>query len=184
MHDLVRKFGDFTAVDRVSFQVSRGEIFGLLGPNGAGKSTTFRMLCGLLRPSGGRAHVAGQDLTRASAAARARIGYMAQRFSFYAELSVLENLRFFARVYGLNRKAQAAAIDHALDRFELRAMVHNVAGELPLGVKQRLALATALLHEPGHSVSGRTNLRRRSGDRGEPSGRGSAPLPIPAWPYW
>ena len=148
MHDLVRKFGDFTAVDRVSFQVSRGEIFGLLGPNGAGKSTTFRMLCGLLRPSGGRAHVAGQDLTRASAAARARIGYMAQRFSLYAELSVLENLRFFARVYGLNRKAQAAAIDHALDRFELRAMVHNVAGELPLGVKQRLALATALLHDP------------------------------------
>ena len=148
VHDLVRKFGDFTAVDRVSFQVSRGEIFGLLGPNGAGKSTTFRMLCGLLRPSGGRAHVAGQDLTRASAAARARIGYMAQRFSLYAELSVLENLRFFARVYGLNRKAQAAAIDHALDRFELRAMVHNVAGELPLGVKQRLALATALLHDP------------------------------------
>jgi ABC-2 type transport system ATP-binding protein len=106
------------------------------------------MLCGLLRPSGGTAHVAGQDLTRASSAARARIGYMAQRFSLYAELSVLENLRFFARVYGLKRKAQALAIDQALDRFELRAMVHNVAGELPLGVKQRLALAAALLHGP------------------------------------
>lgn len=148
VHDLVRAFGDFTAVDHVSFQVSRGEIFGLLGPNGAGKSTTFRMLCGLLRPGGGSAHVAGQDLTHASTAARARIGYMAQRFSLYAELSVLENLRFFARVYGLDRKARAAAIDQALDRFELRAMVHNVAGELPLGVKQRLALAAALLHDP------------------------------------
>jgi len=148
VHDLVRRFGAFTAVDRVSFQVARGEIFGLLGPNGAGKSTTFRMLCGLLRPSGGTARVAGQDLMRASAAARARIGYMAQRFSLYAELSVLENLRFFARVYGLGRKAQGVAIDQALDRFDLRTMAGNVAGELPLGVKQRLALAAALLHGP------------------------------------
>jgi ABC-2 type transport system ATP-binding protein len=148
VRDLVRRFGDFTAVDRVSFQVAPGEIFGLLGPNGAGKSTTFRMLCGLLRPSAGTARVAGQDLLSASAAARARIGYMAQRFSLYAELSVLENLRFFARVYGLNRKAQVVAIDQALDRFELRDMVQNVAGALPLGVKQRLALAAALLHGP------------------------------------
>ncbi|MDR3534053.1 MAG: ATP-binding cassette domain-containing protein [Rhodopila sp.] len=148
VRDLVRRFGDFIAVDRVSFQVAPGEIFGLLGPNGAGKSTTFRMLCGLLRPGSGTARVAGQDLLRTSAAARSRIGYMAQRFSLYAELSVLENLRFFARVYGLDRKAQAAAIDLALDRFELRDMVLNVAGELPLGVKQRLALAAALLHGP------------------------------------
>jgi len=148
VRDLVRRFGDFTAVDRVSFQVAQGEIFGLLGPNGAGKSTTFRMLCGLLRPTTGTARVAGQDLLRASAAARARIGYMAQRFSLYAELSVLENLRFFARVYGLDRKAQTAAIDQALDRFELRDMMQNVAGALPLGVKQRLALAAALLHGP------------------------------------
>jgi ABC-2 type transport system ATP-binding protein len=148
VRDLVRRFGDFTAVDRVSFSVAPGEIFGLLGPNGAGKSTTFRMLCGLLRPSSGSAHVAGQDLLRASAAARGRIGYMAQRFSLYAELSVLENLRFFARVYGLDRKARAAAIDQAVDRFELRDMIQNVAGALPLGVKQRLALAAALLHGP------------------------------------
>ena len=146
--DLVRRFGDFTAVDRVSFQVAAGEIFGLLGPNGAGKSTTFRMLCGLLRPTSGAAHVAGQDLMHASAAARARIGYMAQRFSLYAELSALENLEFFARVYGLGRKARGLAIEQALDRFELRDMAQNVAGELPLGVKQRLALAAALLHGP------------------------------------
>jgi ABC-2 type transport system ATP-binding protein len=148
VRDLVRRFGDFTAVDRVSFEVAAGEIFGLLGPNGAGKSTTFRMLCGLLRPSSGSARVAGQDLLGASAAARARIGYMAQRFSLYAELSVRENLRFFARIYGLDRRAQAVAIDQALDRFDLRGMVKDVAGELPLGVKQRLALAAALLHAP------------------------------------
>ena len=135
-------------MDRVSFQVAAGEIFGLLGPNGAGKSTTFRMLCGLLRPTSGTARVAGQDLLHAPAAARARIGYMAQRFSLYAELSGLENLRFFARVYGLDRKARAIAIEQALDRFELRDMAENIAGELPLGVKQRLALAAALLHAP------------------------------------
>ncbi len=146
--DLVRRFGDFIAVDRVSFQVARGEIFGLLGPNGAGKSTTFRMLCGLLRPSGGSARVAGQDLVHAPAAVRARLGYMAQRFSLYAELSVLENLRFFARVYGLGRAGRATAIAGALERMELREVAHDLAGELPLGVKQRLALAAALLHQP------------------------------------
>jgi ABC-2 type transport system ATP-binding protein len=148
VRDLVRRFGDFVAVDHVSFQVARGEIFGLLGPNGAGKSTTFRMLCGLLRPSSGSARVAGEDLVHASAAARARIGYMAQRFSLYAELSVVENLRFFARVYGLDRATRTTAIARALDRSELREVAHDVAGELPLGVKQRLALAAALLHEP------------------------------------
>ncbi len=148
VHDLVRRFGDFVAVDRISFQVARGEIFGLLGPNGAGKSTTFRMLCGLLRPSSGMARVAGQDLLRAPAEARARIGYMAQRFSLYAELSVLANLRFFARVYGLGQAARRQAIEDALDRFELRAVAHTVASALPLGVKQRLALAAALLHGP------------------------------------
>jgi ABC-type multidrug transport system ATPase subunit len=145
---LVRTFGTFTAVDHISFEVARGEIFGLLGPNGAGKSTTFRMLCGLLRPSGGTARVAGQDLLRAPAAARARIGYMAQRFSLYGELTVLENLRFFARVYGLDRAGQAHAIAQALQRFDLTPMADTVAGQLPLGVKQRLALSAALLHGP------------------------------------
>jgi ABC-2 type transport system ATP-binding protein len=148
VENLSRNFEKFVAVDRISFQVGRGEIFGLLGPNGAGKSTTFRMLCGLLRPTGGTARVAGQDLRHASAAARARIGYMAQRFSLYAELSVLENLRFFARVYGLAGAARTAAIEQALDRFDLRAVIQSVAGTLPLGVKQRLALAAALMHGP------------------------------------
>ncbi len=128
--------------------MQRGEIFGLLGPNGAGKSTIFRMLCGLLSPSGGRARVAGVDMLHAPAAARARIGYMAQRFSLYAELSVRENLRFFARVYGLNRAAQARAIDGALQRFELGGLANTVAHDLPLGLKQRLALAASLLHAP------------------------------------
>jgi len=148
VHDLVRRFGSFTAVDRVSFTVSRGEIFGLLGPNGAGKSTTFRMLCGLLPPSGGTAHVAGLDLLHAPAAARAHVGYMAQRFSLYAELSVRENLSFFARVYGLNRCAQRNAIGSALHRFDLAGHAGTVARDLPLGLKQRLALAAALLHAP------------------------------------
>ena len=148
VHELVRRFGAFTAVDHVSFAVARGEIFGLLGPNGAGKSTTFRMLCGLLRPSGGSARVAGQDLLRAPAEARARIGYMAQRFSLYGELTVDENLAFFARVYGLDRTERQAATADALARFELGAVRDSVAASLPLGVKQRLALAAALLHRP------------------------------------
>jgi ABC-2 type transport system ATP-binding protein len=148
VRDLVRRFGSFVAVDHVSFTVQRGEIFGLLGPNGAGKSTTFRMLCGLLSPSGGSARVAGLDMLHAPAAARSRIGYMAQRFSLYAELSVRENLRFFARVYGLGRAAQTRAIDSALQRFELGGLANTVAHDLPLGLKQRLALAASLLHAP------------------------------------
>jgi ABC-2 type transport system ATP-binding protein len=148
VRDLVRRFGSFVAVDHVTFAVPRGEIFGLLGPNGAGKSTTFRMLCGLLRPSGGSARVAGLDLLHAPAAARARVGYMAQRFSLYAELSVRENLRFFARVYGLNRAGQGRAIAAALQRFDLEPAADTVARDLPLGLKQRLALAASLLHAP------------------------------------
>jgi drug efflux transport system ATP-binding protein len=106
------------------------------------------MLCGLLRPSGGQARVAGADLLRAPAEARGRIGYMAQRFSLYAQLSVLENLRFFARVYGLDRAARVRAIDSALTGFDLADIATGIAGDLPLGLKQRLALAAALLHGP------------------------------------
>lgn len=148
VQDLTRRFGNFTAVDRVSFEVRHGEIFGLLGPNGAGKSTIFRMLCGLLQPSEGQALVAGQDLLRAPAQARARMGYMAQRFSLYGELTVAANLRFFARVYGLPRAARRSAVNDALDRFDLRDVAETRSSELPLGVKQRLALAAALLHGP------------------------------------
>jgi len=143
-----RRFGDFYAVKGISFAVRRGEVFGLLGANGAGKSTTFRMLCGLLPASAGKLRVAGVDLRTAAAAARARIGYMAQRFSLYADLSVRENLRFFSSAYGLYGKAQRERIDWALQQFELGPQAESTSGNLPLGFKQRLALAAALMHGP------------------------------------
>ncbi|SEP40451.1 ABC-2 type transport system ATP-binding protein [Rhodospirillales bacterium URHD0017] len=146
--DLTCDFGRFRAVDHVSFSVAPGEIFGLLGPNGAGKSTTFRMLCGLLEPTEGSARVAGVDLGRARAAARERIGYMSQRFSLYANLSVRDNLDFFSGVYGLSGSRRARRIAWATESFELGAVIDAEAGGLPLGFKQRLALACALLHEP------------------------------------
>ncbi len=145
---LTRRFGDFVAVDHISFTVHRGEVFGLLGANGAGKSTTFRMLCGLLPASGGALRVAGYDLRRAAASARGRIGYMAQKFSLYGTLSVLENLRFFASAYRLRDPQRAARIAWALQEFGLGAYRDVVSQELPLGYKQRLALACALMHEP------------------------------------
>jgi ABC-2 type transport system ATP-binding protein len=143
-----RRFGDFYAVKGISFAVRRGEVFGLLGANGAGKSTTFRMLCGLLPASEGKLRVAGLDLRTAAAAARARIGYMAQRFSLYADLSVGENLRFFSSAYGLYGRTQRDRIAWALQEFELGPLAESTSGDLPLGFKQRLALATALMHSP------------------------------------
>ena len=148
VHDLQRRFGDFYAVKGVSFSVQRGEIFGLLGANGAGKSTTFRMLCGLLPVSAGEVHVAGLDLRHAAARARGRLGYMAQRFSLYVDLTVLQNLRFFASAYGLGRARAKQRIAWALEAFELADYAHTSAGDLPLGYKQRLAMAAALMHEP------------------------------------
>lgn len=145
---LTKRFGDFIAVDRLSFRVRVGEVFGLLGANGAGKTTSFRMLCGLLPASGGRVSVAGVDLRRAPAAARGRIGYMSQRFSLYGNLSVLQNLRFFARAYGLGPSRLRARIDWALGAFALREFADAESGTLPLGYRQRLAMAAALLHEP------------------------------------
>lgn len=145
---LQRRFGDFIAVNNVSFSVRRGEIFGLLGANGAGKSTTFRMLCGLLPASGGELAVAGHDLRRAAASARGRIGYMAQKFSLYSNLSVAQNLRFFSSAYGLRGKQQKARLDWALTTFELTSFSDTNAGDLPLGYKQRLSFAAALMHEP------------------------------------
>jgi ABC-2 type transport system ATP-binding protein len=143
-----RRFGDFYAVKGISFTVKEGEVFGLLGANGAGKSTTFRMLCGLLPATGGQLRVAGRDLRRAPAEARARIGYMAQRFSLYADLSVMENLSFFSSTYGLRGGAQRERIAWALDEFELGPYATTASGQLPLGYKQRLALAAALMHHP------------------------------------
>ncbi len=146
---LTRRFGDFIAVDDISFSVRRGEIFGLLGANGAGKSTTFRMLCGLLPATSGRLRVAGFDLRTAAAPARGRIGYMAQKFSLYGDLSVGQNLRFFASAYRLRGHRRAERIAWASAEFELAPMQEATARDLPLGYKQRLALACALMHEPG-----------------------------------
>ena len=119
-HDVVRKFGDFTAVNRTSFEVRRGEVFGLLGPNGAGKTTTFRMLCGLLPATSGTLHVAGADLRHARAEARQNIGYVAQKFSLYGDISMRENLEFFAGAYGLRGARATERIDWALENFELQ----------------------------------------------------------------
>ena len=146
--NLVRSFGSFHAVDHVSFKVQSGEIFGLLGANGAGKTTTFRMLCGLLPISSGQCTVAGVNLRTASAAARARIGYMAQRFSLYGNLTVAQNLKFFSSAYGLHGAQRTRQIDWALATFDLTAFAATESQSLPLGFKQRLALAVALMHEP------------------------------------
>jgi len=148
VRNLQRRFGDFYAVKDLSFAVQRGQIFGLLGANGAGKSTTFRMLCGLLPASDGFLEVAGENLRTAGARARGRIGYMAQKFSLYAGLSVQQNLRFFSSIYGLFGKQQKERIHWALETFELQAIRNNISGELPLGFKQRLAMAAALMHKP------------------------------------
>ncbi|HVI89043.1 MAG TPA: ATP-binding cassette domain-containing protein [Dongiaceae bacterium] len=148
VNHLTKRFGSFTAVDDVSFQVKRGEVFGLLGPNGAGKSTTFRILCGLLPASSGSATVAGIDLGRARADARQRIGYMAQRFSLYGDLTCRENLRFMAGSYGLDRRRFARRLDWAVAAFDLGDILDAVCSTLSLGHKQRLSLAAAVLHEP------------------------------------
>ena len=146
--DLTKKFGTFTAVNNITFSARRGEIFGLLGPNGAGKSTTFRMLCGLLKPSSGTARVTGLDLQAASSEARARIGYMAQKFSLYGDITVRQNLDFFSGVYGLFGKARTGAVQAIIEIFALGSYLDRPAGELPPGFKQRLALGCAVMHDP------------------------------------
>ncbi|MGC9271476.1 ATP-binding cassette domain-containing protein [Acidiphilium sp.] len=145
---LIKQFGAFCAVDDISFAVTRGEIFGLLGANGAGKSTTFRMLCGLLPASAGRLQVDGFDLRTAAPTARGRLGYMAQKFSLYGDLSVIQNLNFFSAAYGLTGARRAARTAWALDEFELAPLRDATSRDLPLGFKQRMALACALMHEP------------------------------------
>ena len=146
--ELTKRFGDFTATEAVTFRVPKGEVFGLLGPNGAGKSTTFKMECGLLKPTEGQALVMGIDLKKSPSAARQRLGYMAQKFSLYTQLTVQENLEFFSGVYGLQGADQRLKIDEMIEAFDLGPWLPQRTLDLPLGFKQRLALACALMHEP------------------------------------
>jgi ABC-2 type transport system ATP-binding protein len=146
--ELTRRFGDFVAADHVSFQVEKGEIFGLLGPNGAGKSTTFKMLCGLLKPTAGEALVAGLNLRTATSDAKSQLGYMAQKFSLYGLLSVQQNLEFSAGVYGLTGAAKRTRIAEMIEIFHLQGYLKTSPEDLPLGYKQRLALACAVMHQP------------------------------------
>jgi ABC-2 type transport system ATP-binding protein len=146
--NLTKRFGTFTATDDVSFEVGKGEIFGLLGPNGAGKSTTFKMLCGLLKPTSGNASIVGHDLRHAPSAAKVQLGYMAQKFSLYGLLSVMQNLAFFSGVYGLRKALRRERIDEMIETFELQRYLGQSPNELPLGYKQRLALACSLMHRP------------------------------------
>lgn len=147
-HQLTKRFGAFTAVDRVSFRVRTGEIFGFLGPNGSGKSTTIRMLCGLLPPTSGRATVLGRDAAREAEALRRDLGYMSQRFSLYEDLTVEENLDFYAGVYGLPRGLRTERKAAVLRMADLVGRERRLAGELSGGWRQRLALGCAIIHRP------------------------------------
>ena len=146
--DLTRRFGDFAAVDRLSFEVAKGEVFGFLGSNGAGKSTTIRMLCGLLKPTSGSATVDGVDVSRDPEAVKQRIGYMSQRFSLYERLTVDQNISFFGGIYGLDRGRFEARRRFVLDMAGLHGREHTRAADLAGGWRQRLALGCAILHEP------------------------------------
>jgi ABC-2 type transport system ATP-binding protein len=145
---LSRRFGDLVAVRDVSLQVAQGEIFGVLGPNGAGKSTTIRMLCGILDPTSGTGKVVGFDIQRESERIKERIGYMTQRFSLYEDLSVEENVRFYAGIYGVPFRRRSARVEAVLERAGLVARRRQLAGTLSGGWKQRVALASATIHEP------------------------------------
>jgi ABC-2 type transport system ATP-binding protein len=146
--DLVKRFGDFVAVDHISLEAQKGEIFGFLGPNGAGKSTTIRMLCGLLKPTSGLATVAGLDVTYQSEQVRQRIGYMSQKFSLYNDLKVVENIKFFAGMYNVGSDVLPERIRWALEMSGLTGRENAVTGTLAAGWKQRLALGCAVLHRP------------------------------------
>jgi drug efflux transport system ATP-binding protein len=148
VQDLVKRFGDFTAVDRISLETRQGEIFGFLGPNGAGKSTTIRMLCGLLTPTSGHARVAGYDVARDPESVRQNIGYMSQKFSLYNDLKVIENLRLFAGLYNVASDVIEERIRWALEMANLTGQEGMITGTLPGGWKQRLALGCAVLHRP------------------------------------
>jgi ABC-2 type transport system ATP-binding protein len=148
IESLVKRFGDFVAVDRLNLTVRKGEVFGFLGPNGAGKSTTIRMLCGLLKPTEGRATVAGYDVGREPESVRQHIGYMSQKFSLYNDLKVIENLRLFAGLYSVPANELSGRIEWALEMANLKGQENLITETLPGGWKQRLALGCAVLHRP------------------------------------
>lgn len=149
VQNLEKRFGRFVAVDRISFQVARGEIYGLLGPNGAGKSTTIRMLCGIISPSGGSGHVAGLDIITEAEAIKQTIGYMSQKFSLYQDLTPLENIRFYLGIYNVPVSLWHERMDWVLQITRLHAAKNRLTRDLPPGWRQRLALSCALLHRPG-----------------------------------
>lgn len=146
--DLTRRFDSFTAVDRVTFSVKKGEIFGFLGPNGAGKSTTIKMLCGIISPTEGEGRVSGFDIIKEQAAIKNNIGYMSQKFSLYHELTVRENLEFFGSIYGLNGNHLKQRIEYVREMAGIGDRINSKVDILPGGIKQRLALGAAILHDP------------------------------------
>ena len=146
--DLTKRFGDFVAVDKISFEVQKGEIFGFLGANGAGKTTAMRMLCGLSKPSSGEAMVAGLDIYRKPEEIKKNIGYMSQKFSLYEDLTVLENIRFYAGIYGLSDKEIKEKSDELVEKLGLQNQVKKLVKGLPLGWRQKLAFSVAIVHQP------------------------------------
>ncbi len=145
---LTKKFGDFTATNQISFEVEKGEIFGFLGANGAGKTTAMRMLCGLSIPSSGNATVAGYDVYKQTELIKQNIGYMSQKFSLYEDLTVKENIRFYAGIYGMGSGEIKAKMNALLQQLQMTAEENSLVGSLPLGWKQKLAFSVAILHEP------------------------------------
>ncbi len=148
VRELCKDFGAFRAVDRITFEVSRGEIFGFLGANGAGKTTAMRMLCGLSYPTSGSGTVAGYDVMTQGELIKRRIGYMSQRFSLYEDLTVRENIRLYAGIYGLTRYGTLRRTVELLDRLQFRSEIDTLVGELALGWKQKLAFSVATVHRP------------------------------------
>ncbi len=146
--NLTKRFGEFTAVDGISFRVERGEIFGFLGANGAGKTTAMRMLCGLSKPTSGRGYVAGYDICAEPEMVKSAIGYMSQRFSLYPDLTVRENIRLFGGIYGMDTRSIASKTDEMLSALDFEGERNTLVGDLPLGWKQKLAFSAAIFHSP------------------------------------